>query len=91
MTGMWSVPKVSRPVTDTDNHWTPAAGTSNAAEYRPLAGDVGSILRAQATYTDGTGEERKVNILTEFAVRGTPTANDAPNAFDATDNARECG
>ena len=84
----WSVPKVSRPVTDNNDHWTPAAGTSNAAAYTPLAGDVGSILRAQATYTDGTGEERTVNVLTEFAVRAEPDSNEDPNAFDSTDNAR---
>ena len=84
----WSVPKVSRPVTDSNDHWTPAAGTSNAAAYTPLAGDVGSILRAQATYTDGTGEERTVNVLTEFAVRAEPDSNEDPNAFDSTDNAR---
>ena len=84
----WSVPKVSRPVTDNNDHWTPAAGASNAAEYTPPAGDVGSILRAQAIYTDGTGEERTVNVLTEFAVRAAPTDNDPPNAFDSTDNAR---
>ena len=84
----WSVPKVSRPVTDNDDHWVAAAGTSNAAEYTPLAGDVGSVLRAQATYTDGTGEERTLNILTEFEVRAAPADNNAPNAFDATDNTR---
>ena len=84
----WSVPKVSRPVTENNDHWTPAAGTSNVAAYTPLAGDVGSILRAQAIYTDGTGEERTVNVLTEFAVRAEPTDNDGPNAFDSTDNAR---
>ena len=85
----WSVPKVSRPVTDNNDHWTPAAaGTSDAAAYTPPAGDVGSILRAQAIYTDGTGEERTVNVLTEFAVRAAPTDNDNPNAFDSTDNAR---
>ena len=85
----WSVPKVSRPVTDNNDHWTPAAaGTSDAAAYTPIAGDVGSVLRAQAIYTDGTGEERTVNVLTEFAVRAAPTDNDNPNAFDSTDNAR---
>ena len=85
----WSVPKVSRPVTDNDDHWADAAaGTSDAAAYTPIAGDVGSVLRAQAIYTDGTGEERTVNVLTEFAVRAAPTDNDNPNAFDSTDNAR---
>ena len=84
----WSVPKVSRPVTGNDDHWVAAAGTSNTAAYEPVAGDVGSILRAQATYTDGTGDERTLNVLTEFAVRAAPDSNDAPNAFDSTDTDR---
>ena len=85
----WSVPKVSRPVTGNDNHWVAAAAlTSNQATYTPVAGDVGSVLRAQATYTDGTGEERTLNVLTEFEVRAVPDSNDEPNAFDSNDNAR---
>ena len=83
-TWQWSVPKLNRPDIDDNNHWTPAAaGTSDAASYTPIAGDVGEILRAQATYTDGTGEERTLNILTEFAVRAAPDSNDAPNAFNS--------
>ena len=54
-----------------------------------MPSDVGSVLRAQATYTDGTGEERTLNILTEFAVRAAPaTTNDDPNAFDSGDTDR---
>ena len=89
ITWQWSVPKVSRPETDNDDHWNDAgAGTSNQPSYTPDATDVGSILRAQATYTDGTGDEKKVNILTEFAVRAAPATNEMPNAFDSADSAR---
>ena len=76
-------------MTGNDNHWVAAAAlTSNQATYTPVAGDVGSVLRAQATYTDGTGEERTLNVLTEFEVRAVPDSNDEPNAFDSNDNAR---
>ena len=87
----WSVPKVARPVLDNDKHWTPAANPESNGEdgaYMPLTGDVGSFLRAQVTYTDGTDEERTLNILTEFAVRAEPADNDLPNAFDSADDER---
>ena len=32
-TWQWSVPKVSRPVMDNDDHWTPGAATSSNAAY----------------------------------------------------------
>ena len=87
----WSVPKLSRPLIGEDNHWIDAAGSGDdSATYTPAAGDIGKVLRAQATYTDGTGEERTLNILTEFTVRAAVDAadNNAPNAFDAADNER---
>ena len=55
----------------------------------PMMDDVGSFLRAQATYTDGTGEERTLNILSEFTVRVEPTDNVQPNEFNPADNARD--
>ena len=56
VTWLWSVPKVSRPVLDNDDHWTAAGNTtSDAAEYDPVAADEGAFLRAKAFYTDGEG------------------------------------
>ena len=80
----WSVPKVSRPETDNNNHWVAAGNTdTTSATYTPHPDDVGEVLRAQATYTDGTGEERMLNVLTEFEVRAVPDgANSRPEFND---------
>ena len=51
----WSIPKVSRPILDNDDHWTDAGGTTNGVSYEPVAGAADSLLRVKATYTDGTG------------------------------------
>ena len=75
-------------MTGNDDHWVAAAGTSTAATYSRLPVTWGVFLRAQATYTDGTDEERTLNILTEFAVRAAPDDNDFPNAFDSGDTDR---
>ena len=76
----WSVPKVSRPITDNNAHWTPAgAGTTDAATYTPDADDEGKVLRLQVSYTDAEGADKVMNILTEFPVRAVPTGdNDIP-------------
>ena len=55
ITWEWSIPKVSRPDLNNDDHWTPAGGTTNAASYVPVAGDVGEYLRVKAEYPDGQG------------------------------------
>ena len=87
----WSVPKVSRPLIDNDNHWVAASDTSQETDgsYTPTTDNVGSVLRLQVTYTDTTDVERTLNILTEYPVRAVPLddndapANDAP-VFPAT-------
>ena len=71
---LWSVPKVSRPVIDDDDHWTPAANTSNTAvTYDPEAGDETEVLRVRASYTDGEGAMKTAYKLSYNAVRPQPS------------------
>ena len=56
----WYVPKVSRPVTENDDHWQPATNTTNTAQaYTPAAGDEDRFLRVKVTYTDAAGDETR--------------------------------
>ena len=79
----WSVPKVSRPVIDNDNHWALAVGATDdtAADgssiYTPPAG-VGNnedkVLRAKATYTDAaSGDQKKAFKVSYHPVREAVT------------------
>ena len=82
VTWLWSVPKVSRPVTDDDDHWTPAGGATGAANYAPNAADAGEILRVKVSYADGEGADKKTYALTAYSVAETRTDNKNP-AFGA--------
>ena len=90
-TYQWSVPKVSRPVTDNDDHWQPAASstTTVARIYTPALVDEGEFLRVKVSYTDEAGTEtRSVYAKSEFATRATPTGNVAPIFDPGGDYAR---
>ena len=71
---LWSVPKVSRPEIDNDNHWTAGSGTGgDTGTYTPDAtNDPGSVLRVRASYTDGEGPSKKAYMLSYNAVRAVP-------------------
>ena len=69
----------------TDTTWMWFRGSSviadeSAATYTPVAGDVGSVLTAKATYTDGKADEddKKAQARSSRSVRGVPTGNIAP-------------
>ena len=78
------IPRLSRPVLDEDRHWTLVSGTAVAATYSPQATDEDSVLRVQVKYTDGTGKQRTVNALSEFAVRAAPTGTNDTPVFSGT-------
>ena len=78
ITWLWSVPKVSRPVINDNDHWTPAAATNNTITYSPENGDETEVLRVRATYTDGEGAMKTAYKLSYNAVRPQPSANNAP-------------
>ena len=83
ITWLWSVPKVSRPVMDNDDHWTEAdGGTTNAAGYTPGEADEGEVLRVKASYTDGEGADKETYATTAHPVADARTANEDP-AFGA--------
>ena len=79
---LWSVPKVSRPVTGNNNHWVAASGTNDGMSYTPTAAEVDSVLRAQVSYTDGEGADKVMNILTELPVRAVPDGTNNMPEFD---------
>ena len=84
---LWSVPKVSRPVTETDEHWQLAGintSTTDAVAYTPDAADVGKILRVKVSYNDAQSstDTRPLYMLSYHEVRAEPAANDAP-VFDS--------
>ena len=83
VTWLWSIPKVSRPLTETDEHWTFAGGGSATTTYNeshsPTAADVDMILRVKATYTDAHGA-----MKTAYATTAHPVA---PDLAGATNNA----
>ena len=79
----WSVPKVSRPVTNNDDHWQPATGEGGAGStlrtFTPGVNDEGKFLRVKVTYTDSAGTEmRSVYAKSEFATRPEQDPNQAP-------------
>ena len=78
---LWSVPKVSRPVTENDDHWQPATGQATTAlTYTPGLSDEGRFLRVKVTYTDAAGTEtRSVYAKSEFATRAQQAPNQASN------------
>ena len=88
VTWLWSVPKVSRPEIDNDNHWTAGSGAdgNTAATYTPDAtNDPGSVLRVKASYADGEGPSKVAYMLSYYAVRAVPAGDNQIPDFD--DNA----
>ena len=78
----WSVPKVSRPAIDNDDHWTAAAGTGQTSEtFAPDESIVGEILRVKVTYSDTHGDDKEVYAKTDVGVRAAPTGTTTPPAF----------
>ena len=70
----------------TDKVTWAAISTATAAAYTPVAGDVGSYLRATASYSAGKGNESKsASGVSEFQVRAAPGANSAPAFAQQTD------
>ena len=97
---LWSVPKVSRPVTETDEHWQPAGidtSITNAAAYTPDAADAGKILRVKVSYNDAQSstDTRPLYMLSYYVVRavpaGTPNVpgfgSGTPTSFDVDEDA----
>ena len=63
---------------DNKRTWEPVKGTP-AASYTPETDDVGAYLRVTATYTDGTGSDKRVPpLIAPYAVRQTRVKNDPP-------------
>ena len=87
MVWLWSIPKVSRPVTDNDDHWQDATGLAaddaQTATYTPVAADATSALRVKVTYNDEAGDGQTAYMVSYRAVRVAPAANQAPS-FDGT-------
>ena len=80
----WKWAKTSNP-NDLDNHpWTDI-DSETSASYTPPDGDVGSYLRATASYTDPEGSGKKAHAATTSAVGAG--ANRAPD-FGAANNTR---
>ena len=79
LTWTWSIPKVSRPDIENNNHWQTAGGsaTDNAtvpqqSAYLANASDVTNVLRVKVEYTDQEGSDKEVNKLSYYAVRAAP-------------------
>ena len=64
--------------------WSPIAGAVSGS-YRPSDGDVGADLRLTASYTDGQGSGKSVQVQVPNAVLPAPPMNRAP-AFPDTEN-----
>ena len=64
--------------------WSQIAGAASGS-YRPSDGDVDSDLRVTASYTDGQGSGKSVQVLVPNAVLPAPPMNRAP-AFPDTEN-----
>ena len=90
---LWSVPKVSRPATDNDQHWSDGAGANGITDtYTPrmtveadpdnnveaVTGEEGKILRVKVSYSDVHGDEKVVYARTTVAVRTAPDSNTPP-------------
>ena len=83
---LWSVPKVSRPVIDNENHWQAAGlstSTTSGTTYTPDAVDDGDVLRVMVTYTDAEGGKKAAYKLSYHAVRVDPTSTDPPGVNTA--------
>ncbi len=57
--------------------WTDISGVTSAS-YTPVADDVGKILRATVSYTDGHGSGKSAQEVSENAVQVAPPTNDPP-------------
>ena len=71
LTWVWAISS------DGTTGWTDIAGAT-VASYTPLSGDVGSYLRATASYTDAEGSGKSAEGATTHAVRAAPVTNTAP-------------
>ena len=82
----WSVPKVSRPDLENDEHWQPAGATpNNQAGYTPDVTDAGKLLRVRAMYIDGEGTGMNTAYaMAAYKVRAIPL-NDQGNPADNND------
>ena len=85
----WSVPKVSRPVLDDDDHWTDTAGTqptgtTQTEGFTTTTTDLGGTLRVKASYTDGEGamKEAYATVANTVAAARSDVDNEDP-AFGA--------
>ena len=95
----WTIPKVSRPDPNNDDHWQTgaagaSAGTTVTDSYTPsggeadgsgTAGDVGNMLRIKVTYTDAHGSGKEVIMLSYHSVRAEPTGTNNAPVFSGTD------
>ena len=83
----WSVPKVSRPVTDNDEHWQDATGSGNNTDnFTPGPDDVGEFLRVKVEYADAEDSGKKAYAKSEFEVRADVDAADNSSPAFATDD-----
>ena len=57
--------------------WTGISGATSAS-YTPVADDVGKILRATVSYTDGHGSGKTEHEVSDNAVQAAPPNNDPP-------------
>ena len=53
-------------------------GTDATSMYTPIGADVGSYLRATASYTDAEGPNKTAMMVTRYAVEAIPASNDHP-------------
>ena len=65
-----------------------AIGGATGSGYMPVAGDVGSYLRATASYSDGEGSGKTAQAVSANTVRAAPITNSAPE-FDTDTATRE--
>ena len=66
--------------------WVAITGATSAT-YRPAAADVGSYLRVEATYTDGSGASVTIGAITDSRVRDAPDGDARPE-FARTEDTR---
>ena len=69
--------------TDGLTGWTDISGAT-LASYTPTAADVGSYLRATATYTDGEGAGKSAQGVSANAVMAVPPVNQDPAFAEVT-------
>ena len=62
---------------DNRRTWEAVKGTPTT-RYTPETDDLGAALRITATYTDGAGSAKSVQVVSPHAVRTKPPTNDAP-------------